>query len=192
MKKLPLQKCLFFLFVPGLIIGFVAGQISANCFLSFEYTVIKSNFKEAKTFIEVLYFFLASLLLPLAYFQYIGDKDEAKKGDVQYAHKLYQIFVAELLPKCDEYTSAKLQSLNTSNTAGIKDFNQLLNDLDAFSAAFVHGIADSESGKAMFGEVYCDQIKKFRTTLSRISPGNYRDGLENTFTLFDKWSGEHG
>ena len=80
----------------------------------------------------------------------------------------------------------------TGDKDKLKEFNEMLNKLDAFAAAFMHGIADFEAGRLMMGNTYCDQIQSYLPAIKRISKENYREGLENLFGLWEKWKSTDG
>ena len=188
--------CFLMLFVGG--VCFFVGRWTSGYILCLQYDTVKSNVTEVKVFIEVIYYLLASCLIPLAYIQYRSEKNKNKKGDVQFAHSLYQIFVRELLPRCEKCTPELLELVVKDATGkeaekdNLHKFNQLVNDLDSFAAAFVHGLADSASGKSMMGTVYCNQIDKLSVTLKKLTPDNYQEGLENIFLLHNKWKEANG
>ena len=166
-------------------IGYSLGRVSNNriVFAGFSFNKI---FTDIKLYVEVIYFIMASLLFPIAFFQFRSELGKQKRGAIEYSHKLYQYYTEEILIIDAKYSRSYLDSL--SERDDIQDFNVLLNKLDTFAAAFIHGIADSNAGKLMMGKAYCGQVEKYLPTIKRISKDkNYQEGLGNIFDLLNQW-----
>lgn len=171
------------------ILYYVLGNFRFHNYFKLDYTLSSVSPGDIKSTVEFLYYLLACLLIPLAYFQYNHEKRKDKKGSVQYTHQLYKIYSETILLDDCKYTPEKLSSLSLgSDKDEIMEFNHLLNKTDTFAAAFNYGIADLDTGKKMMGNTYCQQILSYIPAIKRISGDNYRDGLENLFDLYDKWS----
>lgn len=184
------RKWCFVFFCGALGLGYFAGEIHFHNALSFEYGKVKNFFKEAKVFAEVIYFVMASFLIPFAYVQYRSEKRKERKKSVEHAHKLFRYYTENILVLDKKYDTKTLNALSSKEE--IQEFNDLLNKLDTFAATFIHGIADSESGKVLMGTAYCMQIQNYLPTIKRISRKNYREGLENLFELEQKWKDYDG
>ena len=180
------RKSLTYLLI--FIIGYFLGKIKLSQISCINYDSIKIIFEDNRIFVEVLYFLVAIILLPIAYIQYRNEKAKEKRGTVEYAHKLFRFYCEEILPKEKRFDPTYLKNLSIdSDQSGVQEFNDLLNKIDTFAAAFIHGIADLDSGKQMMGKTYCDQINSFDPVIQRISRGNYKEGFENLYKLWEEW-----
>ena len=179
------KKWGFIIFFGTFGLGYFIGAIHLHSQLSLEYGSVKNIFIEARVFAEVIYFVMASLLLPIAFIQYRSDKKKEKKGTIQYAHQLFRYYTEEILTLDKKYDLKMLETL--SKKEDIQEFNDLLNKIDTFAAAFIYGIADFESGKVMMGNTYCAQIQNYLPAIIRISNDNFREGFENLFKLEKEW-----
>ena len=149
--------------------------------------------KEKKYLFEIVYLSIASLIIPIAYFQYRNEKKKEKKGAIEYAHKIFRKYSEEILFNEENFNQSFLQNLSLSgDKSEVNEFNKMLNTLDAIAAAFVHEIADSDAGKRMMGNTYCEQIQNYLPAIKRISGVNYKQGFENMFKLWDMWKGNNG
>jgi len=184
------KRWVFIVFFIALGLGYFIGKVQCCNPLSFEYRVVKTIFLETKVFAEVIYFITASFLIPIAYIQYRNETRKERKGAKEYAHKLFRYYVEDILVLDKKYDSKTLNALSSKEEK--QEFNDLLNRLDTFAAAFIHGIADLDTGRKLMGSTYCMQIQNYLPTIKRISKDNFREGFENLFELEQMWKGNDG
>jgi len=179
--------------VGAFLIGLLAGELHYHNAFSVAYSDFKGFFTENRIYFEVGYFLVTPGLLLFAYCQYRQDKSKGKMGALEYAHRLFREFTNEILVKAKKYDSAFLKEIeNPDHVIKRKEFNEFLNHIDWFAAAFTHGVADLESGEKMMGDTYCQEIDRYTPTIIAISKNDYREGYENIFQLLDLWKGKDG
>lgn len=179
------------------IISFLTGFLFAKNHIDFQLLPflekISKSIKDYKYVFEIIYFSMASLIIPIAYFQYRNEKKKEKKGDIQFAHKIFREYSEDILLKEEKFTQDFLKNLSLNgDRKNLYEFNKMLNRLDTIAAAFVHNIADRNAGKRMMGKTYCEQIQNYLPAIKRISGENYKLGLENIFKLWDIWKENNG
>ena len=169
-------------------ISYLLGEMHYHNLLSITYMDSRKFFDEIKFYLEMIYFVCASIILPLAYFQYKGSKiteiNNAKIKSLDLAREYNKIL---LLDK--KYSSERLKTLKLEESAkgDVLKFNDLLNTIDHFAGNVIHGPADPKTIKMLISKAYCEQIARYLEAIKRISKGDPREGLENLFALYDMW-----
>ncbi|HFD31328.1 MAG TPA: hypothetical protein ENJ28_01250 [Gammaproteobacteria bacterium] len=171
------------------LIGYVFGEIHFHNSFSLSFKAFKNIFSKVMVFAEFLYYILASALIIFAYFQYIENKRRARKEKVEFAYKLFNQYVDDILIFDKKYNSEVLKSLTkTSPPESKEDFNKLLNKIDTMSAAFIHNLADNVTGYTLFGKILLGQISSYSPAIKRIYGSDYKKIFEHIFTLYGTWS----
>lgn len=193
MKKNPncekIIKIMIFIFLLGGALGGICDHYFFTELNGWE--LYKPVFKAVVSIAELIYYVLASLAIVFIYLQYTESKkhttleeEQKQRMRVEYAHKMFERYAEDILIEEQTIDIGKIS--NKSSGEVLNRFNKLLNKIDTMAAAFNFNLADSDTGKELFGEAYIDQISEYLVPMQR-SYKNHNVKFKNIIQLYSAW-----